>query len=182
MPLSKKLTILLVDGYNAIGNWSELQQVRDRESLDSARRQLIEFLINYAAWQSWETLVVFDAYSREDPGYREEHTEHLSSYYTDFAQTADTYIEKYCACFSRKVERFDRRLIVATSDRLQQQTVRGYGAELMSARELAIAVRGAQNRMKQKHRPQRASRGRFLFDSLDPKAQQRLTQLRMGRN
>lgn len=181
MSLSLKLTILLVDGYNAIGTWSELQQLRDRESLEAARRQLIESLINYAAWQNWQTSIVFDAYTSKTPGYREEHTEHLSAYYTGFAQTADTYIEKYCASFARSADRFDRRLIVATSDGIQQQTVRGYGAELMSARELAIAVRGAQKRIKQKPRPQRPA-GRFLFNSLDPKAQQRLNQWRMGQN
>ncbi|MGK7927239.1 MAG: NYN domain-containing protein [Spirulina sp.] len=181
MSPTKKLTILLVDGYNAIGNWSELQQIRDRENLEAARRQLIESLINYAAWQHWETSIVFDAYASKESGYREDYTEHVSAYYTGFAQTADTYIEKYCAAFARSADRFDRQAIVATSDRLLQQTVRGYGAKLMSARELAIAVRGTQHRIKQKHRPQRPA-GRFLFNSLDPQAQQRLTQWRMGQN
>ena len=179
MSSAKKLTILLVDGYNAIGNWSELQQLRDRESLEAARRELIESLIDYAAWQNWQTSIVFDAYASKTPGYREEHTQNLSAYYTNFAQTADTYIEKYCAVFARSADRFDRRLIVATSDGIQQQTVRGYGAELMSARELAIAVRGTKKGIRQKHRPQRPA-GRFLFNSLDPQAQQRLTQWRMG--
>ena len=37
-------TILLVDGYNIIGLWSDLQQIRDNYGLEPARRALTERL------------------------------------------------------------------------------------------------------------------------------------------
>ncbi|MCA1994428.1 MAG: NYN domain-containing protein, partial [Coleofasciculus sp. S288] len=73
-----------------------------------------------------------------------------------------------------------QRLIVVTSDRAQQLTVVGYGAEWMSSLQLANDIEFTARRVRSKHRPQKQSRGRFLFNSLDAQAQQRLAQLRKG--
>ena len=40
--------VLLVDGYNIIGAWSELKSLRDRD-LEAARDRLVDTLINYTA-------------------------------------------------------------------------------------------------------------------------------------
>ena len=124
--------ILLVDGYNVIGAWPELVDLRDAQGLNVARNQLAEILANYSAYQGFETLLVFDAYGQRQTHRSETLTQHLSIHYTSFGQTADSYIEISCAKFREDVRKFQRRLIVATSDRAQQLTVIGYGAEWMS--------------------------------------------------
>ncbi|MDB9311555.1 NYN domain-containing protein [Spirulina sp. CS-785/01] len=180
MTLWTPLAHLFVDGYNMIGAWSELQQMRDRHGLDAARQQLVESLINYSALQDYETVIVFDAHLQRDPEYREPLTRHLSAHYTNFAETADTYIEKACASQARQLRYTQKRLIVATSDRAQQQTVTGYGAECVSAKQLGRLVRQAKLKSRPKQRPRQKSSGRFLFNALDAQAQQRLTQMRFG--
>lgn len=180
MPPSPSQAILLVDGYNVIGTWSYLKKTRDRDGLEAARQELVEALINYSAFQGYETQVVFDAHAQNTPTYHEALTAHLSVCYTDFAQTADTYIEKFCASFRFNLSHSTKRLIVATSDRAQQLTVVGYGAEWVSSQQLASDVEFAARRSRTKQRPQKQSRSRFLFNSLDAQAQQRLAQWRRG--
>lgn len=180
MPRSYPQVLLLVDGYNVIGAWSSLKSTRDRKGLDSARQELIEALINYSAFQGYQTEIVFDAQYRTEPGDRETYTNLLSVYYTDFNQTADTYIEKFCADYQRQVYRSSPRLIVATSDRAQQQTVIGYGSQWLSALQLANEVESSIRRTRSKHRSYKQARSRFLFNSLDAKAQERLAQMRYG--
>jgi predicted RNA-binding protein with PIN domain len=174
--------ILLVDGYNIIGSWSHLKEIRDRDGLEPARQELVEALVNYSAFQGYETQVVFDAHSQNTRSCYETLTTYLSVCYTDFGQTADTYIEKFCASFRYNLRRSSQRLIVATSDRAQQLTVIGYGAEWMSSQQLATDVEFTARRSRRRHRPQKQSHSRFLFNSLDAKAQQRLAQWRKGIN
>ena len=182
MSFSSYQALLLVDGYNIIGAWSSLKQNRDRYGLEAAREELIESLINYAAMVAYQTKVVFDAHYQNTPSYHQEYTPLVSAHYTAFAETADTYIEKFCAAFKHnKQENQHSRIIVATSDRAQQLTVTGYGAECLSAQRLAGDIEIATRKMRQKKRPQKKSSGRFLFNSLDPVAQQRLQQWRQGR-
>ena len=112
----------------------------------------------------------------------EEVTPYLSVHFTNFGETADTYIEKMCATYRHEISRLNRRIIVATSDRIHQLTVVGYGAEWMSAQQLAFDIDSTGTRMRRKQKnTQKSSRG-FLASSLDPAAQQRLAQLRFGKH
>lgn len=173
---------LLVDGYNIIGSWSELKKSRDLHGLDAARNSLIESLINYASMASSRVQIVFDAHYQRTPSYLEEYTPLVSAYYTAFSETADTYIEKFCATSKHNQDRLEPvRLIVATNDRAQRNVVTGYGAECISSQRLAGEVELSARRMRNKKRPQKQSSGRFLFNCLDPAAQQRLRQLRQGK-
>lgn len=174
--------VLLVDGYNVIGIWSDLKQTRNQEGLQAARQELIEVLLNYSAFQGFETQVVFDAQYQDTRGNCEVITKDLSVYYTDFGQTADTYIEKTCAAFREKLARPRPRIIVATSDRAQQLTVVGYGAEWMSAQQLSYEVELTARSTRRKQKPKKQSSARFLAHSLDDKARQRLAELRKGLN
>lgn len=180
MPSVSSEAVLLVDGYNIIGAWPKLGRTRDRDGLEASRYQLIELLLNYSAFQGFDTRIVFDAQYRDTPSKAETITENLSVHYTDFGQTADSYIEKACANFRYDVRKFQQRLIVATSDRAQQLTVVGYGAEWMSAHQLAAEIESSSHRIRQKHKPKKPSSSRFLVNSLDATARQRLAQLRMG--
>lgn len=181
MPRSSTQAVLLVDGYNVVGAWEDLRRVRDRNGLEAARRQLIEVLTNYSAYQGYDTQVVFDAQYRDTTSNREVITPNLSVHYTAFRQTADTFIEKACAAFRYDVRKFQQRLIVATSDRAQQLTVVGYGAEWLSAEQLANEVETVTRRVQQRQKNVRKAPTRFLAHALDPDAQKRLSQLRFGK-
>jgi predicted RNA-binding protein with PIN domain len=182
MSSSNPQALLLVDGYNVIGAWHQLLQVRDRHGLEEARRELVTALIDYSAYQNFDTHIVFDSQYQDAPGRREVITGNLAVCYTDYRQTADTYIEKTCAQYRRDIRKFAQRLIVATSDRAQQLTVVGYGAEWMSAQQLRSEVELAviSVRRKQKANRKRQSSKRFLANSIDPVARQQLARLRMG--
>jgi hypothetical protein len=173
-------SLLLVDGYNIIGTWSFLQETRDRHGLEPARQALVEALINYTAHKGHETQIVFDSQYQRTPSSQEHYTPTLSVYYTAFAQTADTYIEKVCAAFSRQLSAPPSRLIVATSDRAQRLTVLGYGAEWMSAQRLASEVEQTKRDIRQKQRSRQQSQGRFLVNSLDAEAQKLFARWRQG--
>lgn len=59
--------LLLIDGYNIIGNWTSLKRTRDRHGLESARQQLVEALVNYVAHSGYQAQVVFDSQYRKTP-------------------------------------------------------------------------------------------------------------------
>lgn len=172
--------LLLVDGYNIIGTWPSLEKIRDRHGLAPARQELVETLIDYSAHKGFKTQIIFDAQYQKSPSSQEKYTPNLSVRYTAWKQTADTYIEKVCAGFYRQADPSPPRLIVATSDRAQQLTVLGYGAEWMSAQRLAQEVKVTAGSVKKKQRPHKSSQSRFLFNTLDVQVQQRLSQWRQG--
>jgi predicted RNA-binding protein with PIN domain len=158
-----------------------LIKTRDYAGLEAARSELVDVMINYSAFQGYETQVVFDAQHQNTPSNREPITEFLTVHYTDFGQTADTYIEKTCASLRQQIaQSLVSRMIVATSDRAQQLTVMGYGAEWLSARQLCGEVETTLCRMRHRYQSQKQPKSRFLMNGIDAKAKQRLTELRMG--
>jgi predicted RNA-binding protein with PIN domain len=125
---------LLVDGYNVIFAWQELDAIA-RDSLDGARGRLMDIMCNYQAHIGEELILVFDAYRIQ--GHKEEiidyHNIHVV--YTREAETADAYIERTTHVMAK-----DYQVTVATSDRLEQMIVMGDGARRISARELEKEV------------------------------------------
>lgn len=171
--------LLLVDGYNIIGAWPQLSQLRDVESLEVARDRLIEELTNYSAYQGFRTRIVFDAYAQRQRGIQEHVTGDVSIHYTSFGQTADTCIEKWCADLQRDVRYFNLRLIVATSDQAHRHTVTGYGAEWMSAQRLAVDMEHAMRLGRQSHRPKgKKNKTKRLSTVINPAVHDRLRALR----
>ena len=181
MPSSIVPAVLLVDGYNIIGTWPCLKKTRDHVGLEAARGELVAAMTNYSAFQGYETQVVFDAQYQNTPSNRETITEFLTVYYTDFGQTADTYIEKTCASLRHQIaQSLISRMIVATSDRAQQLTVQGYGAEWLSAHQLCGEVETTVSRMRHRYQSKKQPKTRFLANAIDAKARERLAELRMG--
>lgn len=181
MHRSSHQAVLLVDGYNMIGFWPYLTKTRDTAGLEAARWELIEALINYSAFQGFATQVIFDAQYQNTCSNQEVITEDLSIHFTEFGQTADTYIEKACASSRALISQsLISRVIVATSDRAQQLMIQGYGAEWMSAQQLYYDVEATVHRVRHRHKPHKKPQSRFLANSIDPKARQQLSQLRMG--
>ena len=119
---------LLVDGYNIIFAWDDLQQLA-RQDVAAARAALCDLLADYRGARQCEVILVFDAYKvKGNPGSVEK-VNGISVVYTKEAQTADAYIEKATYDLSR-----DHRVRVATSDALEQLIILGHGALRISAR------------------------------------------------
>ncbi|MEM9771793.1 MAG: NYN domain-containing protein [Cyanobacteria bacterium P01_D01_bin.73] len=181
---SSPYATLLVDGYNAIGQWSQLKKLKYQAGLEAARDELVEQLTSYSAYRNYKTQVVFDAQFSKNFDRRRAHdkiTDFLSVFYTDFGQTADTYIEKSCAAFRDDIANYGRRIIVATSDRAQQMTVTGYGAEWMSCQQLQHDLDASARELRQdKRRSPKARSSRFLGNRVNEKMRQKLMQMRLG--
>ena len=137
-------------------------------------------LANYSAFQGYRTRLVFDAQYRQDGSSQEEITDLLHVHYTQFGQTADTHIEKFCAQARYQQSESSARIIVATSDHAQKLTVIGFGADWMSAQRLLQDIHHIDRRIQNRQKIRKRSAGRLLVHGLDPEAKQRLEQLRMG--
>ncbi|MCS6815325.1 MAG: NYN domain-containing protein, partial [Cyanobacteria bacterium] len=101
-------------------------------------------------------------------------------HYTDSNQTADTWIERNCALFCMNEHQPKPRVIVATSDRAQQLTVVGYGAEWMSAQQLEADVKLAKQELRQVQHQRRRAPGRTLAHTLDAATLKRMREWRMA--
>ncbi|MFD1929730.1 NYN domain-containing protein [Sporosarcina siberiensis] len=126
--------VLLVDGYNIIGAWEELRQMKE-ERLANARDRLIERLAEYKAYTGWRVIIVFDAHLIA--GIEKKKLKHdLEVVYTRENETADERIEKLVIKMaSRSVQ-----VHVATSDLTEQWVIFAHGALRISARELEIEM------------------------------------------
>lgn len=126
---------LLVDGYNIIFSWDELNELA-KTNLDHARHRLIDILNNYQGYRKCLLIVVFDAYKIKKNIGSIEKNDNIYVVYTKEAQTADNYIEKVTHDLSQKY-----RVYVATSDALEQIIVSSRGAMRISAREFELLVK-----------------------------------------
>ena len=127
--------LLIVDGYNMIGAWPELVQLKKQERLEDARELLLSRLSNYAKYEGLEIIVVFDA--QLVPGIQQTYKKYLLTVvFTKEDETADSYIERLAG------EKNDRltQVTVATSDLAEQWMVFSQGALRTSANELYKAV------------------------------------------
>ena len=132
---------LLVDGYNIIFAWDELQRLAAQD-IAAARGALIDILANYQGFRKCRVIVVFDAYKvKGNPGSVQ--TVHgIKVVYTKEAETADTYIER--ATYELRRE---RRVRVATSDGPEQVIILGHGALRVSARAFHAEVEASEGQI-----------------------------------
>jgi uncharacterized protein len=170
--------LMLVDGYNVIGAWSQLKSLRDRLGLEPARAGLIETMTNFSAYQGYKTVLVFDAYNIDTPGVSEKITKNLKLYYTAYRQTADTYIEKECGKYHRDPLRHLKRVIVVTSDHAQSLTTTGFGAECISAIALEQEVELAFKSLQRGQKAVKSSHKQRLGNLIDDQARAKLAKLR----
>ena len=131
---------LLVDGYNIIHAWDELREMA-KTNLESARRMLMDILLNYQGFKKCIVILVFDAYKvKGNPGSVEKWHD-LTIVYTREAETADTYIER------ATYELAGNRVRVATSDSLEQMIILGHGAVRVPAAEFRTEIEEAEGRI-----------------------------------
>ena len=165
---------LLVDGYNIIFSWPELNEFAEKGNLDAARMKLMDMLSHYQGYYQSTVILVFDGYKvKNNPGTVEKY-HNIYVVYTKEAETADQYIEKINGSLARA-----NQVRVATSDRLEQVIILGQGATRVSARELQKEMEEmtVEIRKDYLHRPQ-LKRNSFI-DNLDPDIAAVLEQMRL---
>jgi len=128
-------TFVLVDGYNLIHAWDEMDQLAARD-FGAAREKLIDRLCNYQGFTRYEVIVVFDAYKVKGGVGSSEKYRNISVVYTKEAETADMYIEKTTHEMARK-----HTVRVVTSDGLEQLIIMGHGALRTSSREFVNEIK-----------------------------------------
>ena len=134
---------LLVDGYNIIFAWDELNAL-SKESLDAARHKLMDILCNYQGFQKCVLILVFDAYRVPgSPGSIEQY-HNIHVVYTKEAETADMFIERVTHEIGK-----NRRVRVATSDGMEQIIILGHGALRVSARMFQEEVRTVEKQIRE---------------------------------
>ena len=150
---------LLVDGYNIIFSWDELNEL-SKTNLDHARTRLMEILNNYQGYRKCLLIVVFDAYKIKKNVGSIEKNDNIYVVYTKEAQTADNYIEKVTHDLAQNY-----RVYVATSDALEQTIVSSRGAMRISAREFELLVKEThENELKEFNRKNKQMKNYLLED------------------
>jgi predicted RNA-binding protein with PIN domain len=136
--------ILIVDGYNIIGAWPELQKLKDI-SLEEARDRLIEMLAEYQSFSGVKVMLVFDAYYVPGLGGKYVQSK-LRILYTKEKETADELIERLV---TQNIGR-RKQIYVATSDMTEQHVIFGKGALRVPANELQVRLGLAKRDIQQK--------------------------------
>lgn len=170
----KQKEYLLVDGYNIIFAWEELNELA-QVNMDAARGYLQDVLCNYQGIKKCELILVFDAYKVEGfPGeIQKYHNIHVV--YTKEAETADQYIEKVAHEIGRKY-----LVTVATSDGTEQVIIRGQGCHLLSAKELKEEVEFANKELRQYYSENTSFERNYLFQYLDKDTARQMEEVRLG--
>ena len=84
---------LIIDGYNLIFGWDEMNELA-KTDLGLARERLIDRLCSYAAFKNCEPVLVFDGYKVKGGEGERDRVGRLRIAYTKENETADMYIEK----------------------------------------------------------------------------------------
>ncbi|HEX2945901.1 MAG TPA: translation factor GTPase family protein [Clostridia bacterium] len=162
---------LLVDGYNVIFAWPDLNELAE-DNMDGARSKLLDYLSKYQGFHKCQIIAVFDAYRLQ--GHPEEifDQDNIHVVFTREAQTADQYIEKFAHDNNQKYD-----ITVATSDGLQQIIIRGSGCALLSARELREEIIRTNERVAQVLFEKQPANRNYLKDAISTDTQRQMEDL-----
>ena len=123
--LSKEL-LYMVDGYNLLHAMDDAPL----DDLTMGREKVIDLVADFAGYVSASLVLVFDAYLQDSYRSKISERDNITIVYTKTGQTADTYIE------AKSKELKDRyRIIVVTSDALEQLSIFSSDAFRLSSRE-----------------------------------------------
>ncbi|WP_044895178.1 NYN domain-containing protein [Bacillus alveayuensis] len=138
------MDILIVDGYNIIGAWPELRELKEHD-LASARDLLIAKMAEYQAFTGYKVIIVFDAHLVQ--GIEKKYKDHqVEVIFTRENETADERIEK----LAKSLNNIRTQIYVATSDYTEQWAIFGQGALRKSARELLIEMQSIEKSIERK--------------------------------
>ena len=129
------MDVLVVDGYNVIGDWEELNNLIQKD-IGLARVRLLDILSEYQGFTKNRVIVVFDALYVKGSETRETEN-NVEIIYTKEDETADECIEKLV----QSLKNVKNQVYVATSDYMEQRTIFSRGALRISARELLVEIK-----------------------------------------
>lgn len=166
---------LLVDGYNIIFSWEELNELA-KVNVESARTKLMDILSNYQGYKKMNLILVFDAYRVEGGQGSVQKYHNIYIVYTKEAETADQYIEKTVHAIGRKYN-----VTVATSDALEQVIILGQGGRRMSAHDLEEEIAAMRREIREQYTEKRAEGKNYLFDHLNDEMSDLMEDVRLGK-
>jgi predicted RNA-binding protein with PIN domain len=126
--MPERVCYLIVDGHSIIFAWPELRKLHARRS-SLAREALIKQLRDYQDWTGVQVVVVFDGKGRKLSATSEPRD--VQIFYSRTGQSADAIIERLASKYAKRF-----KLIVATSDSMEAETVQACGAEWISPKAL----------------------------------------------
>ena len=170
-----KKEYLLVDGYNVIFAWEELDELA-KASIDAARNKLMDILSNYQGFTGCTLILVFDAYKVKGSQGEVQKYHNIYVVYTKEAETADQYIEKTTHEIGRKY-----KVTVATSDALEQVIVMGQGAYRISARDFYEEVERTEKQIREINRQQHGEKRNYLLDYAKEEDAKHMEEVRLGK-
>lgn len=170
-----KKEYLLVDGYNIIFAWEELNELA-KASIDAARNKLMDILSNYQGFIGCTLILVFDAYKVKGNQGEVQKYHNIYVVYTKEAETADQYIEKTTHEIGRKY-----KVMVATSDALEQVIVMGQGAYRISARDFYEEVERTEKQIREINERERGEKRNYLLDYAKEEDAREMEKVRLGK-
>ena len=170
-----KKEYLLVDGYNIIFAWEELNELA-KASIDAARNKLMDILSNYQGFIGCTLILVFDAYKVKGNQGEVQKYHNIYVVYTKEAETADQYIEKTTHEIGRKY-----KVTVATSDVLEQVIVMGQGAYRISARDFYEEVERTEKQIREINERERGEKRNYLLDYARDEDAKEMEKVRLGK-
>ena len=170
-----KKEYLLVDGYNVIFAWEELNELA-KASIDAARNKLMDILSNYQGFTGCTLILVFDAYKVKGSQGEVQKYHNIYVVYTKEAETADQYIEKTTHEIGRKY-----KVTVATSDALEQVIVMGQGAYRISARDFYEEVERTEKQIREINKQQHGEKRNYLLDYAKEEDAKHMEEVRLGK-
>lgn len=170
-----KKEYLLVDGYNIIFAWEELNELA-KASIDAARNKLMDILSNYQGIIGCTLILVFDAYKVKGNQGEVQKYHNIYVVYTKEAETADQYIEKTTHEIGRKY-----KVTVATSDALEQVIVMGQGAYRISARDFYEEVERTEKQIREINERERGEKRNYLLDYAKEEDAREMEKVRLGK-
>lgn len=141
--MSKKRPHYLVDGYNLIHVWQEI----NTEDLATAREFLIRNLHEYCAYEKLEITLVFDAARNEDVERKEVYDDFFRVIYSAFNESADNVIERLSYVEIRK----NREVHVVSSDATIETVILGAGAYRHPSREFYREVKRVKQQLRREY-------------------------------
>lgn len=154
--------ILIVDGYNIIGDWPELRRLKEKKLMIEARDQLINWLIEYKVYSGRTVIVVFDAHKVSGNGKMYLNNQ-ITVHFTKEEETADELIEKMVI----KLKNRKNKIYVATSDYTEQRVIFAQGALRVSARELSLEKETIKKLIDQRVKNNNKNIKSSLFNNID---------------
>jgi len=167
---------LLVDGYNVIFASPELTAIA-HDNLEIARKKLSDILCEYKALSRYRVILVFDAHLVTGGVGSVEDYHNIKIVFTKEAETADHYIESVAYKLGKKND----RILVATSDVMEQIIILGQGASRISAEDLWAEMARAKEDVRNRFIRNSPIKKNPIESLLDAETAKKLEEMRYGK-